>query len=189
MIGAPTERLIHCQDGFHCSPRRAPYHTRPGSDRLSAALTARPFPLGRLIEKRFGRGICFTGDESPIKGSLVSLGTAPNRLRFGTHPIPVITEHRLDLCSVDTNRSEQSEPAEGLLNRIFPVDHRLGDTRKSACGVGVPRLFCFNAGFSGSPTGVIQEARRARSSGVHKPASMIPFLLILRGILTVSSRD
>src|SRR5215472_9166249 len=34
------------------------------------------------------------------------------------------------------------------------VVHRLGDSRKSAREVGASRLFCFNAGFSGSPNGL-----------------------------------
>src|SRR5260221_12698128 len=34
------------------------------------------------------------------------------------------------------------------------VVHRLGDPRKSAREVGASRLFCFNAGFSGSPDGL-----------------------------------
>src|SRR5215467_10093350 len=40
----------------------------------------------------------------------------------------------------------------GFVDILFPADHRLGDSRKSARGVGAPRLFCFTAGFSGSPT-------------------------------------
>src|SRR5215471_13705496 len=34
------------------------------------------------------------------------------------------------------------------------VVHRLGDSRKSAREVGASRLFCFNAGLSGSPNGL-----------------------------------
>src|SRR6266481_9948255 len=34
------------------------------------------------------------------------------------------------------------------------VVHRLGGSRKSAREVGASRLFCFNAGFSGSPNGL-----------------------------------
>jgi hypothetical protein len=37
---------------------------------------------------------------------------------------------------------------------LYFVNHRLGDLRKSAREVGASRLFCFNAGFSGSPNGV-----------------------------------
>src|SRR5215831_18582963 len=53
---------------------------------------------------------------------------------------------------------------------LFAVDHRLGDSRKSARGVGAPRLFCFNAGFSGSPNGILTQAVTYRSIRVHKPA-------------------
>src|SRR2546426_2996523 len=37
---------------------------------------------------------------------------------------------------------------------LFFVVHRLGDLRKSAREVSASRLFCFTAGFSGSPTGL-----------------------------------
>ena len=40
-----------------------------------------------------------------------------------------------------------------FVDMLFAVDHRLGDSRKLARGVRAPRLFCFNAGFLGSPNG------------------------------------
>src|SRR5215813_4030117 len=57
---------------------------------------------------------------------------------------------------------------------LFAVDHRLGDSRKSACGVGAPRLFCFNAGFSGSPNGILTQPVAHRSIRVHKSALKNP---------------
>ena len=42
------------------------------------------------------------------------------------------------------------------------VVHRLGGSRKSAREVGASRLFCFNAGFSGSPNGVAPSTSRHR---------------------------
>jgi imidazolonepropionase-like amidohydrolase len=48
------------------------------------------------------------------------------------------------------------------------VVHRLGDLRKSAREVGASRLFCFNAGFSGSPNGVVIQAGCSGSLPVHK---------------------
>ena len=38
-----------------------------------------------------------------------------------------------------------------LIAILYSVDHRLGDLRKSAREVRAARLFCFTAGFSGSP--------------------------------------
>src|SRR5919108_5862056 len=39
-----------------------------------------------------------------------------------------------------------------------------------ARGVHAPRLFCFNAGFSGCPNGVLSQACRNGSADVHNPA-------------------
>src|SRR4026209_1625244 len=50
---------------------------------------------------------------------------------------------------------------------LFPVDHRLGDSRKSAREVGPSRLFCFTAGFSGSPNGIRFKVDRSHSVPVH----------------------
>src|SRR5271170_541669 len=55
-----------------------------------------------------------------------------------------------------------------LLAMLFFVDHRLGDSRKSAREVCPSRLFCFTAGFSGSPNGVLSQAARCGSTAVHK---------------------
>jgi hypothetical protein len=46
----------------------------------------------------------------------------------------------------------------------------LGDSRKSAREVCPSRLFCFTAGFSGSPNGVVTHVGRSASTPVHRPA-------------------
>src|ERR1700724_1772107 len=51
---------------------------------------------------------------------------------------------------------------------LFSVDHHLGDSRKSAHEVGASRLFCFTAGFSGSPNGCSFQAGRRCSVPVHR---------------------
>src|SRR5215813_9608484 len=72
---------------------------------------------------------------------------------------------------------------------LFAVDHRLGDSRKSACGVGAPRLFCFNAGFSGSPNGILTQAVAHRSIRVHKPALSFGANLYARCLTGVPVHD
>src|SRR5215472_3086275 len=59
---------------------------------------------------------------------------------------------------------------QGYVAILFPVDHHLGDSRKSARGVGASRLFCFTAGFSGSPNGMLSRATGRASNHVNKPA-------------------
>jgi hypothetical protein len=55
---------------------------------------------------------------------------------------------------------------------LFFVAHRLGDSRKSAREVGASRLFCFTAGFSGSPNGIRFQAGWRHSLPVHNPTDM-----------------
>jgi hypothetical protein len=52
---------------------------------------------------------------------------------------------------------------------LFFVVHRLGGSRKSAREVGASRLFCFTAGFSGSPNGIRFQAGWRHSLPVHNP--------------------
>src|SRR5215831_11477373 len=53
---------------------------------------------------------------------------------------------------------------------LVGVVHHLGGSRKSAREGCASRLFCFNAGFSGSPNGVRSGADQDSSVPVHKPA-------------------
>jgi transposase len=53
------------------------------------------------------------------------------------------------------------------------VLHRLGDSRESAREVGASRLFCFTAGFSGSPDVSCSQAGRHGSIPLHKPTIII----------------
>ena len=54
------------------------------------------------------------------------------------------------------------------------VVHRLGDLRKSAREDASSRLFCFTAGFSGSPNGVLTQVGRYVSTSVNQPAFKLP---------------
>jgi hypothetical protein len=54
---------------------------------------------------------------------------------------------------------------------LFFVVHRLGGSRKSAREVGASRLFCFTAGFSGSPNGIRFQAGWRHSLPVHNPTN------------------
>ena len=54
---------------------------------------------------------------------------------------------------------------------LFSVVHHLGDSRKSVREVGPSRLFCFNAGFSGSPNGCPHLGRRRLFRAVHSSAN------------------
>jgi hypothetical protein len=58
----------------------------------------------------------------------------------------------------------------GFVAILFPVDHHLGDSENQLAEFGAPRLFCFTAGFSGSPNGVLCQALGRHSNRVHKPA-------------------
>src|ERR1035438_3979430 len=60
---------------------------------------------------------------------------------------------------------------------LFCVDHHLGDSRKSAREVCPSRLFCFTAGFSESPSGVVAQAGRCGSTAVHKSTATAPISL------------
>src|ERR1044071_2779476 len=63
----------------------------------------------------------------------------------------------------------------GLLTvMLFSVVHRLGDSRKSAREVGASRLFCFNAGFSGSPNGCLLQTSKPPLIPVHKATATEP---------------
>jgi hypothetical protein len=57
---------------------------------------------------------------------------------------------------------------------LFFVVHRLGGSRKSAREAAASRLFCFTAGFSGSPNGIRFQAGRRRSLPVHNPTVTVP---------------
>jgi hypothetical protein len=55
------------------------------------------------------------------------------------------------------------------------VAHCLGDLRKSAHEVGPSRLFCFNAGFSGSPNGRSLRPADSAQFLCIRPLSPLPF--------------
>ena len=64
----------------------------------------------------------------------------------------------------------------GFVDILLPVVHRLGDFRKSARGLGAPRLFCSNAGFSGSPNGVAHAVGRRGSAACISAMKLVPGL-------------
>src|SRR5262252_7798579 len=61
------------------------------------------------------------------------------------------------------------------------VVHRLGDSRKSAREVGASRLFCFNAGFSGSPNRLSFRRAISGSIPVHKSTDKGVYLCHMLG--------